>query len=403
MTTAAHTSNSERHTDVDPYSDRYFADPYPDQERVRELGPAVWLDRYNCWGLARAEHVEMALRDHETFCSSRGVGHLDLSKGELFRTQSLVIEADPPDHTRARRVLSRVLGPKTVKALKESFRSEAEAIIDPLVERGRFDGFADIAEAFPLKVFPDQLGLPPGDERKKLPLIGALAFNAFGPMNSLMERSLENADELMKYVALNCRRENLRAGSLGAMVHEYAAEEGYSDDDGGMLVRNFLIAGVDTTMNGIGNALFCLATHPDQFAALRADRTLVRSAFEESIRFESPVQAFYRTLTRDVRVEDVTLRKDDKVLLFLAAANRDPRRWDRPDEYDIQRGPNGHVGFGAGIHACVGQMLARLEGESVLGVLADKVKALTLDGEPVRKFNNTLRGFASLPLRIEAA
>lgn len=153
----------------------------------------------------------------------------------------------------------------------------------------------------------------------------------------------------------------------------------------------------------MGTRSTALATHAAQYAALHANPSLARAAFEESIRFESPVQTFFRTATQAVDVGGVRVNADDKVLLFLGAANRDPRRWERPDQFDIQRSATGHVGFGVGIHTCVGQMSARLEGESVLAVLAERVRSIHFDGEPVRRLNNTLRGHKHLPLRVEAA
>jgi cytochrome P450 len=391
-------------SDVDPFSDAFLDDPYADHAAMRDAGAAVWLQRYGLWGIARAEHVEPALRDPDTFCSGRGVGIQDFSREKPFRPPSLLLEADPPDHTKARGVITKVLGPKAVKAMRETFRAEAEAMIEPLVERGRFDGMADLAEPYPLKVFPDQLGLEEGPERQQLILYGGLVFNAFGPHNERFRQAAERAAGTAEWIMAHTRREALRAGGLGDRVHQLAAEVGYSDDEAGMIVRSFLSAGVDTTVNGLGNTLFCLASHPDQWSALRAEPTLARAAFEEAIRHESPVQTFFRTATRDVDLGDVTVRDGDKVLLFLAAANRDPRRWgDDADHYNIRRAAAGHVGFGAGIHACVGQMLARLEGECVLSVLAERVATLALDGEPVRELNNSLRGFERLPLRVQAA
>ena len=156
-------------------------------------------------------------------------------------------------------------------------------------------------------------------------------------------------------------------------------------------------------MSGLGAALLCLATHPEQFQALRANPALARAAFEEAIRFETPVQTFFRTTTRPAEIGGAVLDEGRKVLVFMGAANRDPRRWERPNEYDVARPVAGHVGWGVGIHACVGMALARLEGECVLTALAQQAGSLELAGEPVRRCNNTLRGLASLPLRVTKA
>ena len=161
-----------------------------------------------------------------------------------------------------------------------------------------------------------------------------------------------------------------------------------------------MTAGVDTTVSGIGAAVYCLARFPEQFARLRADPSLARAAFEEAVRYESPVQTFFRTTTRPVEIGGIAVGEGEKVLMFLGAANRDPRHWERPDDYDITRRTVGHVGFGSGIHQCVGQLLARLEGECVLSALARKVGSIEITGPIRRRYNNTLRALASLPVTV---
>jgi len=165
-------------------------------------------------------------------------------------------------------------------------------------------------------------------------------------------------------------------------------------------VRSLLSAGLDTTVNGIGAAIYCLARFPDELARLRNDPSLARNAFEEAVRFESPVQTFFRTTTRAVEIGGYGIGEGEKVLMFLGAANRDPRKWERPEEYDIERRTAGHVGFGYGIHQCVGQVLARLEGDCILSALARKVASIEITGPVERRYNNTLRGLAKLPVFI---
>ena len=170
-----------------------------------------------------------------------------------------------------------------------------------------------------------------------------------------------------------------------------------------MLVRSFLSAGVDTTVNGIGNALYCLAHFPDQYARLHADPSLARPAFEESLRLESAVQTFFRTTAVDTHLGGVPIPAGSKVLAFLAAANRDYRQWPDPSQFKIDRKPTGHMAFGSGIHGCVGQVVARLEGELILAGLARRFKTLEVAGKPTRRLNNTLRALATLPLRFVPA
>ena len=165
-------------------------------------------------------------------------------------------------------------------------------------------------------------------------------------------------------------------------------------------MRSLLSAGLDTTIIGIGNGLYALASNPDQWRVLRETPALVRPAFDEVLHWESPVQTFFRTTTKSVELGGVTLPADAKILLFLAAANRDPRRWEHPERFDVARKASGHVAFGAGIHMCVGQMLARLESEMMLTALLARVARIEIVGEPVRKLNNSLRQLSRLPVEL---
>lgn len=382
---------------LDPFSIPFFDDPFPAHERLRDAGPVVWLPSIGCWAVARYESVHGVLHDHETFCSSRGVGMADFAKETPWRPPSLVLERDPPEHTRARSVLSRILSPATAKQLREGFAAAAQALVERLLERGRVDGIADIAQAFPLSVFPEALGLRADGREHLLPYAG-LAFNAFGPDNELRRRALAEAGPHVAWVTEQCHRENLDPGGLGWRIHEAADRGEITAEEAVLLVRSLLTAGLDTTVNGIGAALYALSRFPGEYARLRADPSLARNAFEEAIRLESPVQTFFRTTTRPVEIGGTEIGEGEKVLMFLGAANRDPRRWEEPDLYDIARRTSGHVGFGSGIHMCVGQLIARLEGEVLLDALARHAAAIEPAGEPVRQYNNTLRGLASLPL-----
>jgi cytochrome P450 len=166
------------------------------------------------------------------------------------------------------------------------------------------------------------------------------------------------------------------------------------------MVRSLLSAGVDTTVLGIAAVLYAFATHPDPWQRLRANPLLARIAFDEAIRLEAPVQTFFRTATRNIRVDDFMVPDGKKILMFLGAANRDPRAWTEPDRFDLSRNPSGHLGFGMGIHQCVGQHVARLEAEALLAAMARRFAAIDLAGTPRRHHNNTLRAFASLPIAL---
>ena len=294
-------------------------------------GPLVYLDKWNVYGVARYAEVHAVLNDPATFCSSRGVGLSDFAKEKPWRPPSLILEADPPAHTRTRAVLSQVLSPTALKQVRDRFAAAAAAKVDELLERRSFDAIADLAEAYPLAIFPDALGLKQEGREHLLPYAGVV-FNAFGPPNQLRQDAIERSAPHQAYVAEQCQRENLAPGGFGACIHARVDAGDITAAEAPLLVRSLLSAGLDTTVNGIGAAVYCLARYPDQLARLRSDLTLARNAFEEAVRFESPVQTFFRTTTREVEIGGHRIGEGEKVLMFLGAANRDPRRWDNPDQ-----------------------------------------------------------------------
>lgn len=388
--------------DLDPFDEAFLADPWPHHARLRDAGTVVRLSRYGIWAMARHEPVQAALRDWETYCSGAGVGLSDFSREQPWRPPSVILEADPPLHTRTRGVLSRILSRPALARLREGFEARAAALVASLAERGEFDAVADLAEAFPLSVFPDAVGLS-ADGRENLLPYGDLVFNGFGPDNRLRRDALARGGAARDWIMAQCQREALAADGLGAQVHAAADTGEISTQEASLLVRSLLSAGLDTTVHALGHAIHCFADWPGEYAVLRAEPARIAGVLDEVVRFTSPVQTFFRTTTREVEVDGATIPGGSKVLLFLAAANRDPRRWDAPDRFDVRRKAIGHVGFGAGIHMCVGQMLAKLEAEVLLTEVTRRFAAIERVGEPRFRLNNTLRGLSSLPVRARPA
>ena len=286
--------------------------------------------------------------------------------------------------------------------MREGFAREADAVVDKLVDRGSFDAITDFAEAYPLTVFPDAMGMPRENRHFLLPY-GNMVFNAFGPRNEFFEAAVADAEPVLAWLQRQMQRDAFAQESFGAAIHAASDTGELTLEEAPLVARSLLTAGVDTTVSGIGAAVYCLARFPEQFARLRANPTLARAAFEEAVRYETPVQTFFRTTTRPVELGGIAVDEGEKVLMFLGAANRDPRHWERPDDYDINRRAVGHVGFGSGIHQCVGQLLARLEGECVLSALARKAASIEITGPIRRRYNNTLRALASLPVTVRPA
>jgi cytochrome P450 len=388
--------------DGDPFSRAVLADPVPFDTLVREAGPVVWLSRYEVWAVGRHALVEQVFQDHDTFISSAGTGLTNIKKEATWRRPSVILDQDPPEHTRVRAVMTRALSPQVMRKLRAQFTVAADALVDELVARGTFDAAVDLAERFPLTVLPDAVGLAPEGREHLLPY-SDVNFQAMGPRNELWQEAVDKAGDAGEYVAWQMRREALSEDGIGAGLFAAADAGEITHEDAGLLVRTFLSAGVDTTIFGIGFALDSLMRNPDQWALLRETPSLAKHVFEETLRHTPPSPIIGRTTGRATELGGVRLEEDQKVLLFLAAANRDPARWEDPDRFDLTRRASGHMAFGTGIHACVGQLIARLEAECVLSAVARKVARLEPAGEPEIKYSNWLRGYTSLPVTVTPA
>jgi cytochrome P450 len=386
-------------SDIDPFAESFFADPYPAHAQLRDAGPVVWLERYGVWAMARYKEVAAALNDWPTFMSGAGAGIQDLRSGKAWRPPSVVLESDPPLHDTTRGAISRVITGPAIRGLREAFKREADRLVDALIAQGTFDGVSEFAAPYPLKVVGDAVGVPEQGRECLLPF-GDMLFNSFGPDNDIFRRSIAKATGVTAQIYAQCDRAALASGSFGAKIYEAADAGLLPAEHAPALVRSILSAGFDTTVNGLGNALYGFAQHPDEWDRFRKNPALHRSFFDEVIRWETPGQTFFRTAARDVEIDGVQIGRDEKILLFLGAANRDPRKWAEPDRFMLERNPTGHLAFGAGIHVCVGQIMARLEAELLFSAFARRVARFELIGEPVLRINNTLRGFARLPIRL---
>jgi 4-methoxybenzoate monooxygenase (O-demethylating) len=391
--------------DTDPFSHEVLENPLPLHAELRDAGPVVHLTRYDVYAFARYEQVHAALVDWQDFQSAAGVGLSNFRYEKPWRPPSLLLEADPPRHDAPRRVLSKIIGPRSLRRLREQWFADAEQLVEQVLAGGdefdtvEFDAVGSLAEAFPLRVFPDAVGIAKEGRENLLPY-GDFAFNAFGPSNDLVAQGAPRIAELSAWVNAQCAREALADEGFGAQIWAAADRGDITPEQAPLIVRSLLTAGVDTTVHGLSAVLYGFATNPEQWQRLREQPSLARVAFDEAVRWESPVQTFFRTATVDVRVGEHVVPEGKKILMFLGAANRDPRRWDDPDSFDLSRDPSGQVGFGMGLHQCIGQHVARLEAEALLTALARRVRSIELAGPTVRHHNNTLRAWESIPVRV---
>lgn len=386
----------------DPFDTANILDPYPFLARLRDAGSVSYIESSGSYAVAGYDEVREVLTDFETYISSGGLGPRDIRQDSGWRPPS-ILESDPPIHTLMRRALTGVINPGTVRALRGPFTPPAVELTEDIARRNHFDAITDLAEKYPLRVFPDAVGIPDEGREHLLPY-GNMVFNAFGPENYIYQQAFANGDVHASAVMRNCQRENLHSDGFGARIWERVQDGLITEEQATLLVRALLSAGVDTTVFGIGNSLSVLARYPDAWTRLRQNPQMAKFAIDEALRVESPFQKFHRTVAVETELGGVRIPAGAKVLVFVGAANRDPRHWgDNADEFDLDRNASGHMAFGMGLHQCVGQPIARLEMEIILQQLLERVATIESDGPPTPILHNVLRGFESLPVRITAA
>jgi cytochrome P450 len=404
VATAATTGRPAAVIDVDPYSDEVLNEPHAMYEAVRAAGPVAFLRKYDVHVMGRHRDIAPVLKDWQTFSSTGGSGLADIRKPGAWRAGSPIVEVDPPEHTQVRTVLQRILSPAVIRQWREAFEREADRLVGELAERGTFDGVDDLAQAYVANTFPDALGLKWSPERRdNLFLLGELNFDGQGPRNARYEETQRRADLIADWYNDSMKREAMVEGGFGDKIFQAADAGDIEPKVAPLLVRSFLRGGLDSTSSNISAALWYLASNPEQWALLRADSAKARHALEEAMRLETPIQNVCRQTMREVEIDGVTVPDDSKILILLGSANRDPDFWERPDEFDLRRQTLGHLALGVGVHMCIGQMIARLEGEAVLKAAASGLSELALDGVPTRKLNNNLRSLKTLPLRVKPA
>jgi cytochrome P450 len=371
---------------VDPWADDVLLDPYPVFGELRELGPVVWLERHGVIALPRFEQVYAALADWRRFSSARGVGMDDQLNSFMGENP---IASDPPAHDQYRKPLVDQLWPEGLASSVPAVQATATRFADQATRAGHFDAVADLCRPYSLAVVGDLLGLPE-DGRHEYPGLAERAFNMFGPASERATDGFQAAAEIVSRA--------MSSAEPGALIPGRRGEQLWDIGMPGLIV-SYTWPGIDTTVNALASAVLLFAQHPDQWDDLRADRSLIPSAFNEVLRLHSPVHFFTRTVNEDVTVAGIPLPVGTKVLVMYGSANRDERRFDDPDAFDIRRAGRSHVAFGRGVHLCAGMHLARLEAHSLLDALADRVARFELTAEPRWTANNTLHGLGALPVR----
>lgn len=379
-------------SELDLFDDALLVDPYPAYAALRELGGVVHLQANDAYALTRYDVIRDALADWESFSSAGAIGFNPAVNDALTGTS---LSSDPPVHTTLRATLTSNLSPRALRGLKGTIDAKADALVAELVEKGSFEAIDALARALPLEVVADLIGFT-GHVRDNMLRWGQAAMQVIGPMNQRTAENFPIAGELYGWCS-TVTAEDLTPGSVGRGIFDAEARGDIPPGTAGHIIHQYLGAGVDTTIASIGNIVALFAAHPDQLALARENPSLVPAAFNEVLRYWAPVHAWGRRATRDIEVDGVVIPEGAKVAILFGAGNRDPRHYDNPDAFLVERNPVDHLSFGYGPHGCAGQGLARLEAHAVIESLARRVGRLVV-GPEVRLPSNITRSIEKLPV-----
>lgn len=390
----AASTNSAAVCHIDFYGAATIADPAPTYREMLALGPVVWLEQHAVHAICGHEEVVAALKNYAVFSSGKGVS-LDEQTNQLIVGSTL--NSDPPQHDITRKITFEPLSPKNVRHIRDRIEQEAKFIVDKILSKPDFDAATELAPHLPLTIVRDLVGL--GDYGKEHMLEwGAATFELMGDPKEHRTNAVKNLKGLRSFLENEHTLNNLSKNGWASRATRLGIESGMPPARASELMRDYIAPSLDTTISAIGYGVMLFARHPDQWGKLRNNRSLIKGAIEEIVRLNTPIRAFTRYVTEDIEVAGVAVKKDSRVLLVFGAANRDPKRFNNPDEFDIERKTIGHVGFGHGKHACLGMNLARLEMSCLFEVLADRVERFELTGQVVPGTNSTIHSLTSVPV-----
>ncbi len=387
-----------------------IADPYSYYRGLREIDPVHWNERWPGWVITRYSDVVQVLRDSRRFSSDR-MAYLskELSESERQRCAPIfdvlsqwMVFRDAPDHTRLRILLNSRFTPGAVERFRPRVRAIVKHLLDQIAGKGRMEVVRDFAYLVPLTVILELLGAPNLDRdliKQWSEQLGAFFFiRADEPRRR--EIACEGVRSLVQYLTpVIAERRGQPREDLISLLLEAQDKGDLSEQEVVATCVLLVFGGHETTMNLIANGILALIRRPEEWVRLQRDPALVESAVEEFLRYDGPVKATVRWARESVEMDGGTLRKGDRVLVVLAAADRDPQQFADPDRVDVTRTPNAHVAFAHGIHVCLGASLARLEAQEAFAGLTQRFPTPTLGSEDLEYHPTVIsRALKALPV-----
>lgn len=397
-----------------PFDPAFRIDPYAVYERIRRVAP-IHQGAFDAWVLSRYADCVAMLKDPRSSSDSTNstayqqfVEQTGSDPEELIEGARPFLFMDPPDHTRLRGLVNKAFTPRVADELRPRIQQIVDELLDAVAAKGELEVIEDFAYLVPVRVICEMLGVPAEDHETFKGWSRELA-RSLDPEEMLppdvverRRRAIESFREYFRGLIAQ-RRVEPRDDLLSALIAAEERGDKLTEDELLSTCTLLLVAGHETTVNLIGNGTLALLRHPDQLARLRKDPSLARSAVEEVLRYDPPVQLTGRTALEDMEVGGETIKKGQQAIILIGSANRDPAQFPEPERFDIGRQDNRHLAFGHGVHFCVGAPLARVEGEIALGTLARRLESPRLLTEsPEYKENVVLRGLAALPVAFDS-
>ncbi len=395
--------------EFDPFSDEYFNDPSEVYRRLRDEAPVYYSEKYGFYALSRFADVVTAHRDWQGFSSAHGIELSTLSKNdpELVASFRTIIMMDPPEHDRLRALVSRVFTPRAITSLEPMIREVIGNFLDPLADEDEFDAVADLAGPFPIEVIARMLGVPEGERQQIRHWIDISLRREPGEL----EPSEESMQAIMQagayFYALVTEKRAHPADDMLSRLTQVTVDRGDGTETGldDAEIAGFASllggAGAETVTKLVGNAVVLFSEHRDQWQKVVDDREAIPRAVDEILRYLPPSQYQGRFSKVDREFEGGTIPAGHPVLLLTGAATRDPREFENADAFDIERPPSVAIGFGHGVHSCLGAALARMESRVAIEELAARWKRLEVDESGLRRVQmSNVAGYSNVPVRV---
>ena len=393
--------------EFDPFSDEYFNDPTEVYRRLRDEAPVYFSERYGFYALSRFADLVAAHRDWKGLSSAHGVDLNTLSMDpELVRSFRSIIMMDPPEHDRLRALVSRVFTPRAVTALEPMVREVIRGFLEPLDGATHFDAVADFSALFPVEIISRMLGVPDGERQQVRHWVDLSLHREPGQLEPTPEGQEAIMAQGAYYYELTAEKRTNPADDMLSRLTQVTVDRGDGEETGldDAEIAGFAMllggAGAETVTKLVGNAVVLFSQHPDQWQKIADDREKIPRAVEEILRYIPPSQYQGRFSVEERHYEGGTIPAGFPVLLLTGAATRDPRAFDRPDGFDIERPPNVSIGFGHGVHSCLGAALARMESRVALEEIATRWRHLDVDEAGLRRVHMAnVAGYSNVPVQ----